>query len=138
MKVFLDTNVVIDFLVERPSFYQDAACIFELWRKKRISLSASVLTMVNCSYILRKAYSKDVMLDKVKWLSSVLCLTSIEKETILNALQHEGSDFEDSVQYFSALPYQPDVILTRDKNGFSGSEIPVMTPAEFLERSKMS
>lgn len=136
MKAFLDTNVIVDFLGERETFYQDAACIFEMLRKRKVNLITSALTLVNCAYILKKAYSQNVMLLKIKWLCDVLDITPIDEVTLINAIQHKGTDFEDTVQYYSALPYQPDVIITRDKKGFSDLDIPVMTPAEFIERSR--
>ena len=55
----------------------------------------------------------------------------------MDAVKKQTYDFEDTVQYLSALPYQPDVILTRDKNGFADLGILVMTPAEFIARSRM-
>ena len=136
MKLFLDTNVIVDFLGERHPFYQDAASILELMHKKEVSLSVSVLTLVNSAYILRKAYSKDVMEDKIKWLCDTFDITPVDKRIVVDAIRHHGKDFEDTVQYYSALSYHPDVILTRDKRGFSDLDIPVMTPAEFLERSR--
>lgn len=136
MKAFLDTNIIIDFLGEREPFYQDAACIFEMLRKRKVNLITSALTLVNCAYILKKAYSQDVMLPKIKWLCDVLDITPIDEASIVNAIQHKGTDFEDIIQYYSALPYQPDVIITRDKKGFSNLDILVMTPAEFIERSR--
>lgn len=136
MKAFLDTNVIIDFLGEREPFYQDAACIFEMLRKRKVNLITSALTLVNCAYILKKAYSLDVMKLKIKWLCDVLDITPIDEASIINAIQHKGTDFEDTIQYYSALPYQPDVIITRDKKGFSDLDILVMTPAEFIERSR--
>ena len=136
MKLFLDTNVIVDFLGERHPFYQDAASILELLREKMVSLSVSALTLVNSAYVLRKAYSEDVMVAKIKWLCDTFDITPIDKEIVANAIQHRGKDFEDTVQYYSALSYHPDVILTRDKKGFSDLNIPVMTPAEFLERSR--
>ena len=136
MKVFLDTNVIVDFLGERDPFFQDSAKIFELWRKRRIQLSLSALTVVNCAYILHKAYSKETMKDKIKWLCGSFEITPIDVSTVVGAVDMGGQDFEDSVQYYSAMSVHPDVIITRDKKGFASAEIPVMTPTEFLEESK--
>ncbi len=136
MKVFLDTNIVLDFLGEREPFFQDAAKIFELWRTEALQLSLSVLTIVNCAYILHKAYSTETMMQKINWLCHSFEITPIDKWSIIQAINNAGFDFEDSVQYFSALSYHPDVIITRDKKGFANADIPVMTPSEFFERSK--
>ena len=136
MKIFLDTNVVVDFLGEREPFFQNAAKIFELWRKREISLSLSALTIVNSAYILHKAYPKETMMDKVKWLCASFEVTPIDLSAIVGAIEMGGQDFEDSVQCASASYAHPDVIITRDKKGFANADIPVLTPAEFIEESR--
>lgn len=136
MKAFLDTNVIVDFMVEREPFFLDAATFFDMHRNGEIELSASSLTMVNCAYIIQKAYSKDIMLSKIAWLCDNMDITSVDKEDILNAIKSGKRDFEDRVQYFSSLRSRPDIILTRDKKGFADLDIPVMTPAEFIAASR--
>lgn len=64
MNVFLDTNVVIDFMGEREGFFDDAAAIFAMIDDRKITASASALTIVNWAYILKKAFSSDVL---IKW-----------------------------------------------------------------------
>lgn len=117
MNVFLDTNVVIDFMGEREGFFEDAAAIFTMIEDKRITASASALTIVNCAYILKKAFSSEVMLDKVEALCQMLNVTPIDLSQLVNAVQLRPYDYEDAVQYLSSLPYHPDVIITRDKRG---------------------
>ena len=136
MRAFLDTNVIVDFMVERAPFYLDAATIFDMHREGRIELSASTLTLVNSAYIIQKAYSKDMMLAKIAWLCDNLDITPVDKEDILNAVKSGKRDFEDRVQYFSSLHSRPDIILTRDKKGFSDLGVLVMTPAEFIAASR--
>ena len=57
-------NVIIDFMGEREGFFEDAATIFAMIEDKRITASASALTIVNCAYILKKAFNSDLMLEK--------------------------------------------------------------------------
>ena len=57
MNIFLDTNVIIDFMGERDGFFDDAAAIFSMIEDKKITAAASALTIVNCAYILKKAFS---------------------------------------------------------------------------------
>ena len=85
MNVFLDTNVVIDFMGEREGFFEDAAAIFTMIEDKRITASASALTIVNCAYILKKAFSSEVMLDKVEALCQMLNVTPIDRSQLVNA-----------------------------------------------------
>jgi len=85
---------------------------------------------------MRKIFQKSEIDTVIEWLCNNFSVSPISKGIILEAVQKDSSDFEDTIQYYSALPYQPDVIITRNKKGFSDLNIPVMTPAEFIERSK--
>ena len=136
MNVFLDTNVVIDFMGEREGFFESASAIFSMIEDKTIRASVSALTIINCAYILKKAYCKEVMLEKVDILCQMLDVMPIEKSQLQSAIRMKPSDYEDAVQYLSAQPYHPDVIITRDKKGFSDFDIPLMTPSEFVDRVK--
>ena len=136
MNVFLDTNVVIDFMGEREGFFDDAAAIFSMIEDGKITASASALTIVNCAYILKKAFSSDIMLEKVEALCQMLNVTPIDRSQLMNAVQLKPYDYEDAVQYLSALPYRPDMVITRDKKGFNDLDILVMTPSEFVSKAK--
>ena len=136
MNVFLDTNVIIDFMGEREGFFEDAATIFAMIEDKRITASASALTIVNCAYILKKAFNSDLMLEKVETLCQMLDIMPIERSQLTDAVELRPYDYEDAVQYLSSLPSRPDVIITRDKRGFNSFNILVMTPAEFVQKAK--
>lgn len=136
MNVFLDTNVVIDFMGEREGFFADASAIFSMIADGTIKASTSALTIVNCAYILKKAFNSDLMLDKVEALCQLLEVTPIDKAQLQGAARMRPHDFEDAVQYLSALPARPDLIITRDGKGYREFDIPVMTPAEFVKKVK--
>ena len=136
MNVFLDTNVIIDFMGEREGFFDDAAAIFAMIEDKIITASVSALTIVNCAYILKKAFNSDLMLEKVETLCQLLDIMPIDRSQLTGAVELRPCDYEDAVQYLSALPGRPDVIITRDKRGFNNFDILVMTPAEFVQKAK--
>ena len=136
MNVFLDTNVIIDFMGEREGFFDDAATIFAMIEDRSIRASASALTIVNCAYILKKAFKSDFMLSKIEALCQMLDVMPINRSQLIDAVQLKPFDYEDAVQFLSALPYHPDVIITRDKRGFIDFGILVMTPAEFVQKAK--
>ena len=121
---------------EREGFFDDAAAIFAMIEDRKITASVSALTIVNCAYILKKAFRLDIMIEKVEALCQMLNVTPIDRSQLINAVQLKPYDYEDAVQYLSALPYRPDVIITRDKRGFNDFDILVMTPAEFVNRAK--
>lgn len=136
MRVFVDTNVVVDFLGKREPFFDAAAIIFEMERMGIIDIVVSSLTIVNCVYILSKTFSKEVMLRKMNGFCRLLKISPIDKSVIINALSLYPNDFEDAVQFESAISYQPDIIITRDRKGYSDFAIPVMTPDEFVAECK--
>jgi predicted nucleic acid-binding protein len=132
-KGFLDTNIVLDLLAKRIPFYSEAAMLFSLADKKEILLSISALCLADTNYILsRQLPSAEVrtILRKFKVLVNVLPLD--DKITDL-ALNSDFQDFEDAIQYYTALANDQDLIITRNQADFRESKLPVMSAGEFLE-----
>lgn len=132
MKVFIDTNVVVDYLTMRGEFYKPAAMIFEMTRQKIIESVVSALTIVNCVYVMKKHYDKDDILKKISNFMNILTISSIDYDSLINAINSCPYDFEDAVQYSSSLQEDTDIIITRDKKGFQKFDIEVMSPNEFI------
>ena len=134
--LYLDTNIVLDLLAERMPFYTEAAKLFSLADKKKIKLSISSLCLADAHYILSRQ-NPDIevrkVLRKFKVLVNVLPLD--DKITDL-ALNTDFKDFEDAIQYFTALEYDQDLIITRNQHDFKESKIPVMTAGEFIKSIK--
>lgn len=132
-RLLIDTNIVIDLLSKRDKFYQDAADLFSRADKKELELSISSLTFANTNYILSKLKSSKEareILRKFKVLVELLSLD--EKITELALSDDSFLDFEDGLQYYSAIENQIDVIITRNKKHFKNSKIPVLTAKEYL------
>jgi predicted nucleic acid-binding protein len=131
--LYLDTNIVLDLLAERIPFYTEAAKLFSLADKKKIKLSISSLCLADAHYILSRQNPEievRKVLRKFKVLVNVLPLD--DKITDL-ALNSDFKDFEDAIQYFTALEYDQDLIITRNQHDFKESKIPVMTAGEFIK-----
>ena len=133
MKVFLDTNVIIDFYAQRESFFRPAAIIVDLAMKGNIEFCVSSLSFVNAFYVLRKTYQVEELYDKLSRFSELCTITSIGYTDIRYSLNNRSSDFEDTVQYISAKSIQPDVIVTRNIRHFKGIDMMIQTPTEFLD-----
>ena len=133
MKVFLDTNVVIDFYDQRDEFYYPAAIIFDLAYKGKIQLYVSATTFVNAFFLLRKSYSRADLYKSMTSLASLCIITGIDSDIIKRCLSLERKDFEDSVQYESALLHQVDVIVTRNIKDFKDFASNVQSPTDFLK-----
>jgi predicted nucleic acid-binding protein len=134
-RLLIDTNIVIDLLSKREKFYDDAAELFSRADKKQLELTISTLTFANTNYILTKLKSaKDAreILRKFKVLVELLSLD--DKITELALSDDNFPDFEDGLQYYSAIENEIDVIITRNKKDFKNSKISVLTAKEFLAK----
>jgi predicted nucleic acid-binding protein len=134
--IFLDTNIVLDLLAHRMPFYTEAAKLFSLADKKRIKLSISALCLADSNYILSKQHPEmevRKVLRKFKVLVNVLPLDDKISELALNS---DFRDFEDAIQYFTAIENDQDLIITRNQPDFKESKIPVMTAGEFIKSLK--
>ena len=138
-RLLIDTNIVIDLLSRREEFYQEAATLFSLADKNILTLTVSSLTFANINYILTKLKSEKearIILRKFKVLVETLSLD--DKITELALSDTRFLDFEDGLQYYSAIENQIDIIITRNKKDFKTSKIPVMTTKEYLAKNKAS
>ncbi|WP_417370452.1 type II toxin-antitoxin system VapC family toxin [Gelidibacter japonicus] len=134
-RLLIDTNIVIDLLSKRENFYDEAADLFSRADRKELNLAISSLTFANTNYILTKLKSaKEAreILRKFKVLVEVLSLD--DKITELALSDDDFPDFEDGLQYYSAIENQIDIIITRNKKDFKNSKIPVLSAKEYLAR----
>lgn len=136
MKVLLDTNVVLDVLLERYPHYSASSEVFILSDKSNIQLLVTSTIVTDLYYIISKALSKNKAKEFLTNLLEIVDICGVEKSTILLAMNSDFKDLEDAVQYFSAKAKGVDIILTRNKKDFKLSEIKVLTPAEFLKQTK--
>lgn len=132
MRVFLDTNVLVDFCIERQPFFEDAARIISMLEEGRFTAYASSVTYINIAYVLRKFFDRDKVIDKLAAMLRLCSVSSIDEEIVRRAIDLRDVDFEDTVQYLSAENVQADIIITRDEKGFKQATLPVFTPKEFL------
>ena len=134
--LFLDTNIILDLLANRMPFYTEAAKLFSLADKKKINLSISALCLADANYILSKQNPEmevRKILRKFKVLVNVLPLDDKISDLALNS---DFRDFEDAIQYFTAIENDQDLIITRNQPSFKESKIPVMTAGEFIKSIK--
>ncbi len=133
-ELFIDTDVIIDFLIDRKPYSREAAVIFTLIEQKKIKGYVSSLTFSNLYYILRKIESHSKVKSKLDSLSNMIGILNVGERTIKDALANDFPDFEDSIQYFSAMESKKvDIIITRNTKDYKKSTIPVMTPGDFLK-----
>ncbi len=132
MKLFWDTNVMLDFLGERAPFYISAAKIATLADKRELTVIVSALSYATISYFLTKYEGLEKTKDKLRKFRVISEICELDELIIEKGLNSDFPDFEDSLQYYSALSSECDIIITRNGKDFKKSQIPVMTPDEFL------
>ena len=131
-RIFLDTNVVLDYLMERGDFYKDSEYIFQAAYNNEVELCLSSLSFSNIAYITRKKFSKDELYELLAELRKMVTCTKVDDRVVDAAITSKAKDFEDALQYFSAIQAGVDCIVTRNIKDFEFSTIKVLTPNEFL------
>jgi predicted nucleic acid-binding protein len=133
-KLFVDTNIVIDLLSRREPVFEEAAELFSLADKKQIELSVSSLTIANTSYALLRQMDSNKAKSVLRKLRLILKVLPLDDKIIGLALNDETfSDFEDGLQYFTAVEYEQELIITRNLRDFKNSKLPAMTAKQFIE-----
>jgi len=136
-KIFLDTNIIIDFLGERENFYEPAAKILTLADKKKIKILTSPTSISNAYYLLAKYENTKIALEKIRKFK-VLCSISIMNDGVIEkAINSDFKDFEDAMQYFSAIASNCELIVTRNEKDFKNALIPVMNAESYLQTLKL-
>ncbi len=133
-KLFVDTNIVIDLLSRREPFFEEAAELFSLADKKQVELSVSSLTVANTSYALLRQMDSNKAKSVLRKLRLILKILTLDDKIVGLALNDDTfTDFEDGLQYFTAIEDEQEVIITRNLKDFKSSKLPTMTAKQFIE-----
>ena len=132
MKIFLDTNVILDVLTKRESFYINSAKVLTLVNEKIVSGYISSITVNNIYYILRKLKDKDTAKNFITEILESFEIIPLTKDILTQANKISTRDFEDGIQFFSALGCGCDFLITKNDKDYPSLGIKIMTPAEFI------
>jgi predicted nucleic acid-binding protein len=135
-KLFLDTNVVIDLLGEREPFYESAAKIASIADKGKIQIIVSALTYSSVYYLLSRFEDKEAVKEKIRKFKVIAETSDLTNKIIDKGLSSKFSDLEDSLQYYCAVNMGCNILITRSGKDFKNSDIPVLTPNEYLNSLK--
>lgn len=131
--IFLDTNVVIDFLADRRPFSLLAARMFNYSLQGKVKLYISAVSYNNIYYILRQSLSNAETIKLLEQLSEMTEIADVTKDIIKKSLKTDFKDFEDAIQYNCALSISKiNFIVTRNTKDFKKSSLPVFTPEEAI------
>ena len=137
IKAFIDSDVLLDFLLEREPFATDAAQILSMADLGRLYLFTTPIVLANCHYILRKYNSRKLIVQQLSRLMALLEIANIDKDIVLEALNSSFSDFEDALQNYSAIRSNLKIIITRNIRDYKNSKAVVLLPSEFLSSLKV-
>lgn len=132
MKVLLDTNIIIDVALERDPFVGDSEQILSFVEEGRIEGYISASTFSDLYYIIRKDKGRELTLEFLRSISSFCRVATVDESVISRALTLNFRDFEDAIQYSTAVANKLDAIITRDPTDFPVSTPRIWTPAQLI------
>ncbi|MCF8308701.1 MAG: PIN domain-containing protein [Bacteroidales bacterium] len=134
MKVLLDTNIILDYLLKRPQFFESARTLFKWAFDGTITAFISASAVTDIYHLVSRARNHDTALNFIKDLTHFIDVADIDKSVILKALHSKIVDFEDAVQNFTAQKSGIRYIITRNEGDFKNSELEVLAPHRFVEK----
>lgn len=132
MRVLIDSDVCLDFLLQRPDNLPDANALFTCVELKTFSAYVCPVSLTTIHYIVRKKTSTNAALEAVDGLSLLANVCRVDFAVLQNARGINFTDFEDAAQSASAMAEGLDGIVTRNAKDYQNSPLQVYTPSEFL------
>ena len=132
MRVFVDTNVLLDVLARREPFYAHAARIWSLAELGKIEALISAISYNNIYYVMRRASNRRSAEKGLRLIRNVFTPVPLTIQVLNQAMDAGFEDFEDALQFYSALHAEADCLITRDADHFPSEDLPVLAPAAFL------
>lgn len=132
-KIFLDTNIIIDFLGERENFYLPSARILTLADQNKIKVYASAVSISTTYYLLSKYENQNAAIEKIRKFKVLCSISVMDDEVVEKAMNSDLPDFEDALQYYSALASGCELFITRNEKDFKNAMLPVMNAESYLK-----
>ncbi|MGK6350888.1 type II toxin-antitoxin system VapC family toxin [Parapedobacter sp. DT-150] len=137
--VFVDTNILIDLLADRPPFSKYAVEIFDLAEKKEVKLFTSSHSFATSHYLLKKFIDEEKLREILHDLLNYLTIVPIDYHIIKRSLLSDHKDFEDAIQIMAATSVVDlDYIVTRNIKDFKKAPVPVLPPDELVQNLNRS
>jgi len=133
-RVFIDTNIFLDILFRREQFVDDALSIFDMAVDGQIVLLISDLSIANIKYITRKEISTEEFYNLIQIFRPIFTIVPLGAEVIDKAISLQASDFEDALQYFSAVQAEADCLVTRNIKDFGFANMEVLDSKTFVDK----
>ena len=131
-RIFIDTNVLVDLVLERKGFYQDARRLFNLCKERRITPYISSISVAIINYLLLKKYNEEKVKELLEIIYKLTEILPFHKRIISLAHYSNFKDLEDGFQYFTAKENNIKVIITRNEKDFEVNDVSVVSPKQLL------
>lgn len=135
-KLFLDSDVLLDLLLDREPFSDDIAELIEKSLDSEIKLCTSPISITNINYIIGRLENQNKADSKTKKILKIVRMENVGQKVIDKASKSRFKDFEDSVQNYCAVESGHNMIITRNTKDFKESELSILTPKEYLAKIK--
>lgn len=133
-KILIDTNVLLDYLLEREPFFEDARKVILSCTDGKAKGCIAAHSIPNMFFILRKDYTIKERREVLLNLCKIFDIEGIDKEKLISGLFNEDFlDFEDCLQMECAKSYEADYIVTRNVSDYAASEVKTVTPKDYLK-----
>ena len=130
--VFVDADIVMDLLTKREGFFEYAAEVFTFGDKELAFINVSSLTIANVYYLLSRQYDSRKAWQIVQEFRIMVHVKSVDSKIIDLALSSNFKDFEDAIQYFTAIENGCELLLTRNLKDYKEAQIPIMTAESYI------
>lgn len=134
MKVLIDTNLVLDLLLNRKPFVAKAVQVFKQAEKGHIEAYLTANSVTDIVYILRKAYSGDQIKENLQNMFGFIKIMNVTASDIIGAFKLDMPDYEDALLVQCAKAASIDYIVTRNKKDFNDCPVECLSPEEWVER----
>ena len=132
-KVFVDSDILLDLLTGRAPHHLSAAALFSLAEKGKLRICVSSLTFANVHYVLSKQLNSEKARNILATFKTLVSVLAVNDVVVERALSSEFKDFEDALQYHTALENRLNVLLTRNLKDYKKAQIQVFTAQQFLK-----
>ncbi len=135
MRVLIDINIVLDYLLERDPFLQDAEALFDAIDAEKVIGHVTATTLTDIFYIARRqTRSTELARQAISNILAAMVICPVNRAILEDAFTSGLPDFEDAIQICCATSQSLDAILTRDIQGFTSSAIPVLSVRQLLDQ----
>jgi len=136
--IFVDTDIILDLLAKSEPFYIHAANLFSAADKGTLKINVSSLSFSKLNYILSKHYNADQAKKKLLKFKTLVAVLPVTDKIIDLSLSSDFKDFEDGIQYFTAIEHAVKILLTRNLKDYKSAEIPIMTAEQFINQAALN